>query len=105
MQFWEGSDHLLFMLGLLLDAPNIKTRSKVNTGFTIAHWITLIPSAIQTVSIPASFVEPTVAATLIFVGVENIASKKHDKRFWVAAGFGLVYGFAFAGNVRAARLQ
>lgn len=104
IHIWEGLDHLLFIIGLLLVAPNIKTLIKVLTGFTIAHSITLILSAMQIVSIPARFVDPMVAASIIFVGVENIVSKKHDKRFWIAAGFGLIHGFAFAGNLRAAGL-
>jgi hydrogenase/urease accessory protein HupE len=104
IHIWEGVDHLLFIFGLLLVAPNLKMLIKVLTGFTIAHSITLILSALQIVSVPGKFVDPLVAVSIIFVGVENIVSKKHDKRFWIAAGFGLIHGFAFAGNLRAAGL-
>ena len=104
IHIWEGVDHLLFIFGLLLVAPNLKMLIKVLTGFTIAHSITLILSALQIVSVPGKFVDPLVAVSIIFVGVENIVAKKHDKRFWIAAGFGLIHGFAFAGNLRAAGL-
>ena len=104
IHIWEGLDHLLFIFGLLLVAPNLRMLIKVLTGFTIAHSITLILSALQIVSVPGKFVDPLVAVSIIFVGVENIVAKKHDRRFWIAAGFGLIHGFAFAGNLRAAGL-
>jgi hypothetical protein len=51
--------------------------------------------------LPSSFVEPFIAATIIYVGLENIIRGDHPKgRHWLTFGFGLIHGFGFAGVLR-----
>lgn len=45
-----------------------------------------------------------VALSIVYVGLENIFLKSIRHRFWVASGFGLIHGLAFAGNLRDAGL-
>lgn len=95
-----GPDHLLFILGLLIVSPSLKDLIKTLTGFTLAHSITLILSALSVITLPERLVEVFVALSIIYVGVENLFLKNTQRRIWIASAFGLVHGFAFAGNLR-----
>lgn len=96
-----GYDHLLFILALLLTATSFWSLAKTLTGFTIAHSITLILSALSIISLDGRFVEIAVAASIVFVGLENIFWKNAQRhRFWVASGFGLIHGVGFSGVLR-----
>ena len=96
-----GYDHILFILALLLTATSFWTLAKTLTGFTIAHSITLILSALEVISINAQLVEIIVPASIIFVGLENIYGRNVQKhRFWIASGFGLIHGVGFSGVLR-----
>lgn len=96
-----GYDHLLFLLGLLLVTHSFWPAIKIITFFTIAHSITLALAGLNLVDLPSSFVEPFIAATIIYVGVENILRGDQPKgRHWLAFGFGLVHGFGFASVLR-----
>jgi len=93
----EGTDHALFVLGLFLLTPRVKALLWQITAFTIAHSLTLTLATLHLVSIPASIVEPTIALTIAFIGVENLFAKKvHAWRPAVAFIFGLVHGLGFA---------
>ena len=93
-----GYDHLLFLLGLLAVTHNFWPALKIITFFTIAHSITLACAGLNLVQLPSSFVEPFIAATIVYVGLENLIRGEHPKgRQWLTFGFGLVHGFGFAG--------
>ena len=92
-----GYDHLLFLFGLLAVTHSFWPAIKIITFFTIAHSITLACAGLNIIELPSSFVEPFIAATIIYVGVENILRGDHPKgRHWLSFGFGLIHGFGFA---------
>jgi len=96
-----GYDHLLFLFGLLMVTHSFWPAVKIINCFTIAHSITLALAGLNLFELPSSFVEPFIAATIVYVGVENIIRGDHPKgRYWLAFGFGLVHGFGFAGVLR-----
>lgn len=92
-----GYDHLLFLFGLLLVTHSVWPAIKIITFFTIAHSLTLALAALNLIELPSGFVEPFIAATIVYVGVENILRGDHPKgRHWLTFGFGLIHGFGFA---------
>ena len=98
-----GYDHLLFLLGLLLVARGFFAALNIITSFTIAHSITLAVATLHVVQIPSRIVEPLIAASIVFVGVENLLHGKIPKsRRLVTFGFGLIHGFGFASALREA---
>jgi hypothetical protein len=93
----SGPDHLLFLLALLAFARGFWPIVKIVTGFTIAHSITLSLAALGLVEVPSRIVEPLIAATIIWVAVENLVFPGGARWRWlVAAMFGLVHGLGFA---------
>ena len=92
-----GYDHLLFLLGLLVVARGFFAAINIITSFTIAHSITLAVATLHVVQIPGRIVEPLIAASIVFVGVENLFRGDALKsRRMVTFGFGLIHGFGFA---------
>jgi hydrogenase/urease accessory protein HupE len=98
-----GYDHLLFLLGLLVVARGFFSALSIITSFTIAHSITLAVATVRVVQIPSRIVEPLIAASIVFVGVENLLRGEIPKsRRLVTFGFGLIHGFGFASALREA---
>ena len=96
-----GYDHLLFLCALLVACQRIKPMLAIITCFTVAHSITLALAALDVVQISSRIIEPLIAASIIFVGVENFRGKVDVKlRCGVTLGFGLIHGFGFAGALR-----
>jgi hypothetical protein len=94
-------DHLLFLLGLLAACRRFKTMALVVTCFTLAHSLTLALAALDVLSLPPRVVEPLIAASIVFVGVENLVRRDEPKWRWVLTfAFGLIHGFGFAGVLR-----
>jgi hydrogenase/urease accessory protein HupE len=96
-----GPDHILFLIGLLLLGGTLRRLAWVVTGFTVAHSVTLSLAALNIFSPPARFVEPLIALSIVYVGVDNLLVRKgRDVRVWIAVGFGLIHGFGFAAVLR-----
>ena len=95
-----GYDHIAFLVAVVLWARRLIPVIKIVTAFTIAHSITLSLAALNVVVIPSSVVEPAIAASIVFVAVENFFSRDIDRRWRVAFVFGLIHGFGFAGALR-----
>src|SRR5262245_32025503 len=92
-----GYDHLAFLLGLLLAGGTLAAAAKVITAFSAAHSLTLALSALGLVSLPPRVVEPLIAASVVYVGLENLFRKNPPPRRWLLSfGFGLVHGLGFA---------
>jgi hydrogenase/urease accessory protein HupE len=96
-----GIDHLLFLLALLVACRRLRTVAGIVTCFTVAHSVTLALAALGIVTLPGRVVEPLIAATIVFVGVENLIRGDEPQRRWVerwvlAFAFGLVHGLGFA---------
>jgi hydrogenase/urease accessory protein HupE len=100
-----GPDHLLFLCGLLVVSQKFKDVLGIVTCFTLAHSVTLGLAALNVVSLSAKIVEPVIAASIIFVGVENFRRDNGVKaRCCLAFGFGLIHGFGLADALRNAGL-
>src|ERR1044072_4163153 len=98
-----GYDHLLFLFGLLIVARGFVSALTIITSFTIAHSITLAVATLNAVQIPSRIVEPLIAASIVFVGVENLLRGDiPNARRMVPFGFGLIHGFGFASALREA---
>jgi hydrogenase/urease accessory protein HupE len=96
-----GYDHLLFLLALLVVARGFISSLSIITSFTIAHSITLAAATFNLAQIPSRVIEPLIAASIIFVGVENLLRSGVPKARQVATfGFGLIHGFGFASVLR-----
>lgn len=112
-----GYDHVLFLMCLLL--PSVMRRERAGgavvwrpvqglgqalwpvagivTAFTVAHSITLGLAALGLVSLPASFIEPAIALTIVLAALDNLVPIFHGRRVLVTFAFGLIHGFGFAG--------
>jgi len=100
-----GYDHLLFLCGLLLACRRFSTAAKIITCFTVAHSLTLALAALDVVSLPGRVVEPLIAASIVFVGVENVLRRGEPGWRWALTfALGLVHGFGFAGALKEAGL-
>ena len=92
-----GIDHVLFVLGLFLLAPRLRTVLAQVTAFTVAHSVTLGLTLYGVVSAPASVVEPLIALSIAYVAVENLlTSTLKPWRLALVFGFGLLHGLGFA---------
>jgi hydrogenase/urease accessory protein HupE len=95
--FPNGMDHILFVLGIFLLSTSLRPLLWQVTMFTIAHSITLSLSMLGLFSLPAQVVEPLVALSIAYVGIENVFKPRlHKSRLWLVFGFGLLHGLGFA---------
>ena len=94
-----GPDHMLFLVGLLLLGGTVRRLIVVVSAFTLAHSITLSLAALNIFDPPARIVEPAIALSIVFIGVDNLIVRGgRDVRGWIAFAFGFVHGFGFAGR-------
>jgi HupE / UreJ protein len=100
----DGADHLLFLLCLVIPFRRLQPLIVVVTGFTIAHSVTLIGSAYGLAPGVLWFpplIETLIAASIVFMALENIAARGSTERRWMMAlSFGLVHGFGFSFALR-----
>ena len=103
MHILTGYDHLLFVSALVLATLSFWEMAKVVAAFTLAHTITLTLAVFSAAfRLPTWIVEPAIAASIVFVAVENIfwPGRTHSRlRLAVAFGFGLIHGLGFAGGL------
>jgi hydrogenase/urease accessory protein HupE len=93
----RGTDHILFILGLFLLSTRLTPLLWQVTMFTVAHTITLGLAMNHVVQLPANIVEPLIALSIVYVGVENIFVKQlHRSRLILVFAFGLLHGLGFA---------
>ncbi|HEV2295519.1 MAG TPA: HupE/UreJ family protein [Tepidisphaeraceae bacterium] len=96
-----GYDHLLFLAALLLVCKTFREAAAVITFFTVAHSITLALAALNLVRLSGWIAEPAIAASIIYVGLENLFGQHRLAwRALVTFGFGLVHGLGFASVLR-----
>ncbi len=92
-----GYDHLLFLVALLATARGVWSVVRIVTAFTLAHSVTLSLGALGLVTIPDRIIEPLIAATIVWVALENLFAAEPDRKRWIwSFGFGLVHGLGFA---------
>ena len=93
-----GLDHVLFVAGLALLSPRLGPLLAQVTAFTLAHTLTLALSSYGVVSLPSRLVEPLIALSIVYVGVENAVSPRlRPSRVVLVFAFGLLHGLGFAG--------
>ena len=92
----SGYDHLMFLAGLILAAAAVRDLLIALTAFTVAHSLSLALVAVGGVHAPPTIVEPLIAASIAWVGVEGLLGRRAG-RGWIVFAFGLVHGFGFAG--------
>jgi hypothetical protein len=93
----KGLDHILFVLGLFFFSMHIRPLLFQVTAFTLAHTITLALASTGVVSVPASVVEPLIAASIVYVGIENTLGRGNMRaRTALVFAFGLLHGLGFA---------
>jgi len=121
-----GADHLVFLLGLILVGGRPRALIGVVTAFTLAHSITLALAALGIFAPSPRLVEPAIALSIAYVGVENLFYLPREpwegsrslprwtslseaqlrpradfrKRWRITFPFGLIHGFGFAGALR-----
>jgi hydrogenase/urease accessory protein HupE len=96
-----GYDHLLFLFALLVVVRGFVASLSIITSFTIAHSITLAAATFNLAQIPSRIIEPLIAASIVYVGIENLLRSGLPKaRQFVTFGFGLIHGFGFASVLR-----
>ena len=109
---FEGIDHILFLLALLLPAVVYRRDGawqpvtgfgqaliyviKVVTVFTIAHTITLSLAALGAVSLSSRLVESIIAFSIAVAALNIIVPIFRDRIWLVVFAFGLFHGFGFA---------
>jgi hypothetical protein len=99
----SGIDHLLFVLCLVIPFRRLRPLIMVVTAFTVAHSITLASSAMGIAPDALWFpplIETLIAASIVYMALENITGAKLQRRWLIAFGFGLVHGFGFSFALR-----
>lgn len=113
----EGTDHLLFLFALLLPAPFALSRTgkggkrwgepldvrtatgkllRLVTAFTLGHSLTLLIGAMGWLRLPSAPIETVIALSVLITAVHAARPLFPGREGWIAAGFGLVHGLAFA---------
>ena len=108
----EGTDHLLFLLVLLLPAPLLVERRQwtkfggtrysisrlvtIVTAFTIGHSLSLLLGALKWLVLPQQYVEVAIAMTIFITAVHAFQPLFSGKESWIALGFGFIHGLAFS---------
>jgi hydrogenase/urease accessory protein HupE len=96
----QGLDHILFVLALLLFATRRSTLLWQISAFTLAHTITLALGIYGVITLSSAIIEPLIALSIVYVGVENIyRAKIHTTghtRMPIIFTFGLLHGLGFA---------
>src|SRR5258708_5160522 len=100
----DGTDHLLFLLCLVIPFRRFRALVPVVTAFTVAHSMTLIASAYNMAPGALWFpplIETLIAISIVYMALENIVGGSTTHRRWMmAVGFGLGHGFGFAFSLR-----
>jgi hypothetical protein len=103
-----GWDHLVFLFGLVVLGGRARSLVLALTAFTVAHSISLALAVLGVWAPRASIVEPAIALSIAYVGVENLVRARSAAsadagedaargRWRITLPFGLVHGFGFAG--------
>ena len=94
-----GLDHILFVIGLLAYSLSARALIWQVSLFTLAHTLTLGLASLGWVNISGDIVEPLIALSIAWIGIENIRQTQsglRPSRAVVVFGFGLLHGLGFA---------
>lgn len=117
----EGTDHLMFLLVLLLAAPlmtdrkqwsgfkgirpSLYTLLKIVTAFTLGHSVTLLLGAWGGYRVSSQPVEILIAFSIFISSLHAFRPLFPGRETYVAAGFGLIHGMAFATTLSGLQLS
>jgi hypothetical protein len=117
---FEGTDHIAFLLVLLLPAV-FRRRSqalrraalvslsieiaKVVTAFTVAHSLTLSLAAFGLVRTSADVIEPAIAVSVALAAASNLRPGLFQEGYLLAFALGLLHGFGFSSALADAGLS
>lgn len=120
MHIAQGTDHLLFLLMLVIVAPlrvragrwatvrpvrsAVRQLAVVVTAFTAAHSVTLALGSTGMLVLPSQPIEVAVAASIVFAAVHAFRPLLAGGEVLMALGFGLIHGFAFSASLSGAGL-
>lgn len=95
----EGTDHLVFLLSLLLAVSSWKEALKLVTAFTAGHSVTQIMAALGWFPMNAVLVEAGIALTICYsAATAPFVNQTGASSRWVTAMLlGLIHGLGFAG--------
>jgi hypothetical protein len=109
---WEGIDHVLFLLALLLPSVMYRLKKdwlaqekfreafiyvvKIVTVFTLAHTITLTAATLNVVSLPSRLVESIIAISIAITALDILYPIFRGRIWMIVFTFGLFHGFGFA---------
>jgi hydrogenase/urease accessory protein HupE len=92
----SGYDHIAFLLALLVVGPTLRGTAGIITSFTVAHSITLALATFGVARISPGVVEPMIALSVVYAGMENLVRRDLSVRWPITFAFGLIHGFGFA---------
>ncbi|SDE82726.1 HupE/UreJ family protein [Terriglobus roseus] len=111
----EGTDHLLFLLVLLLPSPLLAVDGRwaatggvrhsllhivgIVTAFTVGHSLTLTLAAMNVVHVASRPVEVLIAVSILLSAIHALRPIFPGREAWIAAFFGLIHGLAFASTL------
>jgi HupE / UreJ protein len=111
----EGTDHLLFLLSLLLPAPLLVNKKrwagfggnkfgfikllKIVTAFTFGHSITLLIGSLGLINLPSQWIEIAIAFSILISAIHVIKPIFAGYEVYIASSFGLIHGLAFANTL------
>ena len=117
----SGTDHLLFIITLLLPACLLVRNKKwavygglkysvfrllkIITAFTIGHSITLLIGILGFVKIPAQLIEITIAVSILVSAIHAMTPLFYGKEIFIALGFGFIHGLAFSQTLQNLHLE
>lgn len=117
----KGTDHLLFLLTLLLPAFLIVENRKwtsysgikkgiykilmIVSAFTIGHSITLFIAACNLFKLPTQLIEVTIALSIFISAFHCVIPIFYKKEILIALGFGFVHGLAFSQTLQVFQLE
>ena len=110
---YSGSDHISFVLALLLVVmlerkvgwqlrgrmATLRSTAAVITAFTVGHSISLVAAALGWVDLPSRLVESLIALSIAYTAIENIVNPEVRWRCFLTFGFGLLHGLGFASQL------
>jgi hypothetical protein len=116
-----GTDHLLFIITLLLPACFLAVGNKwiahggwgfsiikvlkVASAFTVGHSVTLLIGAAGTSKLPTQAIEVAIAVSILVSAFHALRPIFPGKEMFVAGGSGLIHGLAFSQTLQELQLD
>ncbi len=106
---FTGTDHILFLVAVMLTFVSLKEILKLTGTFTLAHSITLILSSVLLVSVSSRIVEPLIAFSIAYVAITTVLIRRADRpptreKLVTIFLFGLIHGLGFAGALKEVKI-